>query len=284
MNLFKRIFNKLKRDIKLSFSNPNTFNEVWSITTNGFRIISLSIILIISIGVGTYFLSNSTFFQSYLADKNESIERVNLELQNKKIDALSEQLQAQEEYIQNIKHILTGQLPVDFPVDSIELVKDSLPKFIYDEKMTDKEVKNLQKVKEDMLTHPTNHSPSTAVWYTNPVKGIISQTFDAKNHTGIDIVTKKDEVIKACLSGIVIYAGYTFKDGHIVIIKHENNTLSIYKHAQRTIKNSGDRVEIGDPIAIVGNSGENSDGPHLHFELWQNLKPVNPQDYILFTQ
>ena len=284
MNLLKKIFNRLKKDIKLSASNPHSFDEVWSINTTGFRVISLSIILIICIGVITFFIASSSFFQSYLNSDNKSIDRTELEQQSKKIEDLSGQLLAQEDYIQNIKYILTGQLPIDYPIDSIEFVKDTIASFIYDEKMTPEEKKNLKKVKEDMLTQSFDESSVSAVFYVSPVKGIISQEFNAENHQGIDIVTKKGEVIKACLSGVIIYSAYTHKDGNIVIIEHENSVISIYKHAQRILKKSGDIVKIGDPIGIVGNSGENSDGPHLHFELWQNLKPIDPLDHIRFTQ
>ena len=284
MNIFKNIFNRLKRDVKLSFSNPHTFNEVWSITTNGFRILSLSILLVFIIGTGTFFLLNSTFVKTYLSNESQSIERSKLEEQSEKIEDLSVQLIAQEEYIQNIKYILTGQLPVDFPIDSIDFVKDSLSSFVYDEEMTEEEKINLEKVKEDMLTRPVESSSNSVAYFFNPVNGVISQEFDNENHHGMDIVTKKNAVIKTCLPGVILYSAYTLKDGYVIIVEHEDNILSIYKHAQRILKKPGDFVKIGDPIGIVGDTGENSDGPHLHFELWKNLKPVNPEDFIHFTQ
>jgi len=284
MNIFKKIFKRLKKDIKLSATNPHTFNETWSINTTGFQVISLSIISILCIGVITFFISNSSFFKTYLNSEIVSIERSELEKQSKKIEDLSGQLLAQEDYIQNIKYILTGQLPIDYPIDSIEFVKDSISTFIYDEKMTPEEKKNLKKVKEDMMTQPFEESSVSTVYYMNPVKGVISQEFNIENHPAIDVVTKKNEIIKACLSGVIIYSAYTYKDGYVVIIEHENNVISIYKHAQRILKKPGDIVNIGDPIGIVGNTGENSDGPHIHFELWQNLKPINPLDHMLFTQ
>ena len=284
MNIFQKIFKRLKKDIKLSASNPHTFDEVWSINTTGFRVVSLSIITVLGIGVITFFISNSTFFKTYLSSDNVSIERTELENQSKKIEDLSEQLLAQEDYIQNIKHILSGQLPIDYPIDSIEFIKDSISTFIYDEKMTPEEKKNLKKVKEDMMTQHFEEPSISAVYYMSPVKGVISQKFNIESHPAIDVVTKKDELIKACLSGVVIYSAYTYKDGYVVIIEHENNVISIYKHAQKILKKAGGVVSIGDPIGIVGNTGENSDGPHLHFELWQNLKPIDPLSHILFTQ
>jgi murein DD-endopeptidase MepM/ murein hydrolase activator NlpD len=98
------------------------------------------------------------------------------------------------------------------------------------------------------------------------------------------VVTEKNETIKACLSGTVLYAGFTRQDGYIVILDHGNGYSSVYKHARKALKKTGDRVQIGDPVAIVGNTGENTNGPHLHFELWYNQAPVNPEDYITFTR
>ena len=110
------------------------------------------------------------------------------------------------------------------------------------------------------------------------------QEFDLNNHPGIDVVTEKDMAVKACLSGTVIYAGYTRKDGYIVIIEHQNKYISIYKHNKRVLKKIGSKVQLGDPISIVGNTGGNTDGPHLHFELWHDQTPVNPQEYMSFSR
>ncbi len=284
MNLIKRFFQRLRKDVSISAKNPHTFDELWSINTNGIRLISLSILLFIFIGVLSHLLISSSFFQTYILGKNKSIERIELEKQSQKIEDLSGQLLAQEEYIQNIKYILSGQIPANTPIDSIEFIKDTIPSFIYDENMTKEEKENLQKVKEDLSTQLSENSSTQNLYFSAPVNGVISQEFDKMNHLGIDIVTKKGEVIKACFSGVIIYAEYSHRDGHIVIIEHENNMISIYKHAQRTLKKSGDIIKTGDPIAIAGNSGENSDGPHLHFELWQDLKPVNPLKFIHITQ
>ena len=90
--------------------------------------------------------------------------------------------------------------------------------------------------------------------------------------------------MKSCLSGTVIYSGYTRKDGYILIIDHGNDYTSIYKHNRKALKKIGDKVQLGDPIAIVGSTGQNSDGPHLHFELWYKQVPVNPEEYLQFNR
>ena len=103
------------------------------------------------------------------------------------------------------------------------------------------------------------------------------------NHFGTDIVAPPNEKITATLSGTIILATWTLETGNIIQIQHENNLISVYKHLAEVFKEQGNYVEAGEAIAIIGNSGEFSTGTHLHFELWHNGVPVNPEDYILFN-
>jgi murein DD-endopeptidase MepM/ murein hydrolase activator NlpD len=84
------------------------------------------------------------------------------------------------------------------------------------------------------------------------------------------------------MDGTVVYAGFSTSDGYVIQIQHSNNLLSVYKHNSDITKKIGDYVKAGDPIAIIGNTGESSNGLHLHFELWYNGSPLNPQEYIVF--
>ena len=116
-----------------------------------------------------------------------------------------------------------------------------------------------------------------------PVKGIITDSFNIqRNHLGIDIAAKSKEVIKAVQNGTVIYSGWTSKGGHTIILQHTNNFISVYKHNAVLLKKTGTFVNAGDAISLVGNTGELSSGPHLHFELWKNGLAVNPSSYLNF--
>jgi biotin carboxyl carrier protein len=122
-----------------------------------------------------------------------------------------------------------------------------------------------------------------SLFFFPPVKGMASHRFLASpNHFGVDINTKKDEPVKAILEGTVIFAGWTKEAGYMIQLQHTENLVSVYKHNTTNLKKEGDRVRAGDPIAIVGNSGEQTEGPHLHFELWHKGFPVDPQDFIQF--
>jgi len=116
-----------------------------------------------------------------------------------------------------------------------------------------------------------------------PLKGIVSNEFNhEKSHFGIDIVPGNDETVLATLSGTVILSTWSVETGYIIAIQHNWNLVSFYKHNSVLLKKVGDRVKTGESIAIVGNSGEQTTGPHLHFEIWHNGTPTNPRDYIIF--
>ncbi|BDS14861.1 M23 family metallopeptidase [Aureispira anguillae] len=123
----------------------------------------------------------------------------------------------------------------------------------------------------------------SAMIFTAPLKGIISDTFaPSRGHYGTDIVAPKGEVIKATQKGTVIVATWSADTGHMLAIQHDNNIISFYKHNSSLLKKAGDIVHAGEGIAIIGNTGEMTDGPHLHFEMWFNGQPINAQRYIQF--
>lgn len=113
------------------------------------------------------------------------------------------------------------------------------------------------------------------------MNGTISGTFDPKaGHFGIDLVAPKDDPVKAVLDGTVVMASFTADGGNVIQIMHANNLVSVYKHNSVLLKKAGDRVKSGESIAFIGDSGDHSEGPHLHFELWESGIPVNPLDFL----
>jgi len=120
-------------------------------------------------------------------------------------------------------------------------------------------------------------------YFFTPLKGTISNNYSLKEqHYGIDIVASPNDAIKATLDGIVILAAWTLETGYVIAIQHQSNLISVYKHNSVLLKKEGMFVKAGEPIAYVGNSGELTSGPHLHFELWYNGNPVDPKEYISF--
>ena len=104
----------------------------------------------------------------------------------------------------------------------------------------------------------------------------------AEKHYGVDIAASKESIVKSVLEGTVIFADWTTETGHTIAIQHSGNLISVYKHNSTLLKQVGSLLKAGEPIAVSGDSGELSSGPHLHFELWHNGTPVDPEEYVTF--
>lgn len=119
--------------------------------------------------------------------------------------------------------------------------------------------------------------------FFSPLSGYVSKHFNyQEKHYGIDIVTQKNEAVKATLNGRVIFSSWSAETGNTIVLQHTNNLISVYKHNAAILKKEGQFAKAGEVIGIIGNSGEESSGPHLHFELWFNGTPLNPANYMIF--
>jgi murein DD-endopeptidase MepM/ murein hydrolase activator NlpD len=280
MNRIQKMLDSLKEETKISSSNPSSFEEKWSFTSTRLRVVSLIMLIVIVIGVLFSLLVFKGPFASYFSKNDRNIGRSELEKQDVAIQELNEKLKNQEDYILNLQNVILGKIK---PED-IRKRKNLNPLDIkgLSSKSTENEIELKDKVREDMRTGSKQKKNEKLVLYQRPVSGIVSQKFNAINHPAVDIVAKKNEIVKSCASGVIIYSGFSKDDGFFIIIDHGNESQSIYKHNKVNLKKSGQRVQVGDPIAIVGNTGENSSGPHLHFELWFQQKQINPADLISF--
>lgn len=281
MGRLQRFIDSRKEEIKFSSTNPRTFEEKWGFVTTRARLISLLSIFLLLFGLlFTFFILYGPLSFLFIQN-NRTIERVELEKQQQKIESLTEKLATQDLFIANLQDVILGKIkPADVtkkqklnPINSKKL----------DSRTSLNEQELTKKVKEDLRTSAKNGEETRIIQlFQVPVKGIISQNYNRDTHPALDIVAKADDVVQACLAGVILYAGYSRNDGHFIVIDHGDEYLSIYKHNKVNLKKSGQRVQAGDPIAVIGNTGENSSGPHLHFELWHQQKPVNPTQFIKF--
>jgi murein DD-endopeptidase MepM/ murein hydrolase activator NlpD len=116
-----------------------------------------------------------------------------------------------------------------------------------------------------------------------PLKGMVTSKQDiAAGHYGVDVVAKLNSRVSSALDGTVVFAEWTMETGYVMIIQHDQNIVTSYKHNAELLKKQGEKVKAGEVIAIMGNTGKETTGPHLHFELWVNGNPINPEDYISF--
>jgi len=150
-----------------------------------------------------------------------------------------------------------------------------------------KEVEEDEQLEQRKMVKAINVSPSDVpleqLYFMPPITGVVSEPFLAeKKHFGTDILAPKNTPVKAAMDGYVISSDWTLETGNTIAIQHSNSLITFYKHNSALLKNIGNFVKAGEAIAIIGNTGTLSDGPHLHFELWHKGKPVDPADYITF--
>ncbi len=280
MSWFQRVNNYFDQRVRFALTDPENFQVKWHVTTKRIRIFSLFLVVFLLIALLAALFVLKGPLAHYFSKNDVSIERLKVEEQHKRIAELNDQLKAQENYLTTLRKIING-----------ETIDDSLGKQMPSEMIDPRELKSdlseaeieiSQKVKDDLRTGSAKKKEGNVFYFAPPVKGTISQPFDMKNHPGIDIVTTKDRTVLSCQSGTIVYSGYTQKDGYVLIIDHGSGYISVYKHNKALLKRSGAKVQMNDPVAIVGTTGENSTGPHLHFELWYNQRPIDPRDYMKF--
>jgi len=205
-------------------------------------------------------------------------------------DSIEKDLRKKDLFIKNLKDVISGKdLTTDIPLakDTAHKYSDIRIKRSTDDSLLRAEVEsqgkyNLYKFESPDAGSPMKYSLGGVLFFV-PLKGIITHDFDpAEKHFGIDIVSKKEATIKSVLDGVVIFSGWTLETGYVLTIQHQQNIISVYKHNSANLRQEGDIVKAGDPIAIIGETGELTTGPHLHFELWNEGNPVNPKDYITF--
>lgn len=280
---------KLRNKYRLVISNEETFEEEFSFRIsrlNAFVTIGTVAIILI---VLTTFLIAFTPLREYIPGYTDVTLRKRVVEMQRLTDSLEADFRQKSIYIQNIRNIIDGR---DIPDDTIALaektdnyqniqytrsVEDSLLRQSYDNETSfDLYYNEAEELSRDVYQRSSYN-------FFNPLKGIITNEFDlASQHYGIDIVSKENEAVKATLDGTVVFSGWTVETGYVINIQHKGKFISSYKHNSVLLKQQGSIVKAGEPIAIVGESGELSTGPHLHFELWYSGTPVNPRDYIAF--
>jgi murein DD-endopeptidase MepM/ murein hydrolase activator NlpD len=203
-----------------------------------------------------------------------------------RLDSLEREIEKRDLYFNNIKNIISGK--VIKISDSTEKKNEQNKKVEFKKSMEDSLLRQQIENEEQYnllvtdASQPKSNSLPSFHFFT-PVRGLITNSFSPEeDHFGVDVVCATNELVKSVLDGTVILASWTLETGYIIEIQHENNIISVYKHNSQLLKKVGNKVKVGEAIAIVGNSGELSTGPHLHFELWYEGKSVNPEDYIVF--
>ncbi len=286
----KSFYRKLRHKYRFAIFNEQTYEELFVFRLSRLNVVtlvtSLSIILIVLVT----FLIAFTSLREYIPGYPDAQQRLLIVRNTQRVDSLIIEVERREKFINVFQAIIRGEIP-----DSLELES-------YTKASSDSEVNNsleFTRSQEDSILRAhveqeerfnlsVRQSKDRVfelenVFFFSPIKGVVVNGFgETRNHYGVDVLAAQGAHVSAIMDGVVIFSGWTVETGYVIQIQHPNNIISIYKHNQNLLKEVGQTVKSGEAIARVGNSGELSSGPHLHFELWFNGTPLNPEEYISF--
>lgn len=283
-------YRKLRDKYKLVILNDETYEEKLSFKLSRLNVfVATGALAVLLIAITTVIIA-FTPLREYIPGYTDVALYEKLYAIEKTTDSLYEDARQKELFLENLKLVLSGKdttLKTELKEDTSNTYQNiqSLPS-MEDSAFREEFESQLSFGSEEMKTTDRgrqNRSKISSFSFFTPLRGIVTSKFDpATKHYGVDIVSVQNEAIKATLSGVVIFTGWTLETGYTISIQHENDLVSVYKHNSALLKDQGSHVNAGDPIAIIGSTGELSSGPHLHFELWYNGVPVDPTEFIKF--
>lgn len=282
----RRLLDRLIRHYRLVIVNDDTLKTEASIKLNLLNVILLSCSLFVVFAAIILALIVLTPAKALIPGYQDSYDsRLKLIEYKRQTDSIMYRLQTEQQYYGNImallKDSLPQEVPVHRPVDTGSIPEVEPPG---EDSLLRSEMEQMSAY--GILTGQDRRQASVVegMHFFAPLRGPITEGFaPSKSHYGIDVVAAEGTPVKAVMEGRVILAGWSSTDGYFVIVQHRENLTSVYKHNSALMVRTGQPVRAGDVLAIIGSSGEYARGVHLHFELWHNMKPVDPLMYITFT-
>jgi len=282
----EKLVQKLKNKYQLTIYNVNTLEQVLTFNLSRLNVFAYAGVSIIIISIFVSMILIYTPLNLLLpAQQNSKVSR-QLMSNAFKLDSLQNEIMIRDRYFENIQNIMLGR-----QVNNFESTYDTSlrnEKLVFTRSKHDSILRKQIELEEQKnitnISSQENRGQSLKnMHFYMPVKGIVTNKFNlSAGHPAIDIVSEANEPVLSTLEGTVTLATWSLSTGYIIQVQHAHNLISIYKHNSSLLKKENDHVSAGEPIAIIGNTGELSTGPHLHFELWYNGSPINPEDYIAF--
>lgn len=280
----KEIRRKLLHKYRLVILNESTFEEKISFKLSRLNVfVTGTLFIIVLIGLTTLIIAFTPLREYIPGYSSTKLKRQATEL-TYKTDSLVTVLNYTNRYLDNVRMVLRGD------IENNQVNRDSL----FEQYKLDPSTVDLTPIREDLLLREEveledkynlfeRNIENLGTLMFSPITGTMSQGFDIKTkHFAVDLVASKDTPVKSIADGTVLFAEWTSETGYVIIIEHQDGFTSVYKHNGSLTKSQGDLVKAGEVIASIGNTGELTTGPHLHFELWRKGKPVDPQNYIDF--
>jgi murein DD-endopeptidase MepM/ murein hydrolase activator NlpD len=282
-----------KRDkIKKIFQNPYRiviFNDanlhiIRQVKFTARTMLMALVFAVVCIIVGVTFLIAFTPLREYIPGYPTGKMRQMLIRNVLVVDSLDLEIQRRDRYFKDFRAMLAGETPSDTAVKRGTVPRPDQVQF----KKYDHDSLFKEEIAQEQTNLGINSAPATrggvaGLLFFPPLNGMVTGKHDMINgHFGVDIVGKLNSRISAALDGTVIFAGWTIDTGYVIYLQHEQNLVTVYRHNAELLKIQGDKVRAGEAIAIMGNSGKETTGPHLHFEMWLNGISINPEEYIKF--
>ncbi|QNM84881.1 peptidoglycan DD-metalloendopeptidase family protein [Polaribacter pectinis] len=274
---------KLTDKYRLVVLNEDTFEERFSLKLSRLNVFVLGGFFSILLIASTILLIAFTPIKEYIPGYSSSKLKADALKATLKADSLKTKLAVLENYTLALKPVLTGEIEAE-SIDSLQVearqreIDESLLNASREDSLFREKIES-----ENRFAIQQNGSSNVKIVFFAPLTGTISQNFDVNSkHFAVDIVAKTGTPIKAVADGTVIFSAWNTETGYVLILKHANDYISVYKHNGNLLKQQGDFVKSGEVIATVGSTGELTTGPHLHFELWSGGYAVNPTNFIDF--
>ena len=282
-NKEKKLAKKLLHKYRLVVLNEDTFEEKFAFKLTRLNVfVTVGVSMLVLIILTTLFIAFTPlreYIPGYSSAKlNHQATQLVL-----KTDSLQQVIHKQNQYFKSISNVLSGKVSVEnFNKDSVLNTNENIAEVTLNPSKEDSLLRE-QVEQEDKYNVIDAAVDRTDFKLFPPAKGQISEAYNAEeNHFAVDLVTAKNTPVKATAEGTVVFSEWTAETGYVIIIEHRYGLISVYKHNSSLAKEQGELVKKGEVIGMVGSTGELSTGPHLHFELWSNGRPVNPTDFLEF--
>ena len=276
---------RIPQKFRLSLVDNETHNTLRSIRFGRAQLIYGIITAVLALMLIAYLLFAFTPLRTTIPGYPNAHSRRQAVANAIKIDSLENAVARWNIYAESLSRVLTGEASID--LDS--LMRTSTARYLSNKDRAELARRDsvLQETvqKEEQFgvgTGAARDLPIEGVHFFTPLKGVVAKGYDRVIYPGIDVSAPTGSVVSAVLDGTVIFTGWDAEQGYIILIQHRNNLLSIYTNNQKLLRNSGDAVKAGTPIALVGGTGRQEKTDHLHFELWQNGQSLDPTQFISF--
>ncbi|MDB4086569.1 M23 family metallopeptidase [Flavobacteriaceae bacterium] len=274
----ERLLNKYR----LVVLNEDTYEEKFSYKLNKLNIFLLIALTGITLVVTTIGLIAFTSVKEYIPGYDSSVLRQNAIKNIELLDSLEQVVNKNQNFINSVGAVILGDVSEEQLAKETVLARVDISELDFKTNKEDSLLRSLVQ-KEDRFNTIESASPKVEYVLYSPISGKISSGFDVSDkHYGVDVPAVTNTPVKAVSDGRVVFSEWTIDTGFVIIIEHSFNLISVYKHNSSGLISQGDYVKSGQAIALSGNTGELTTGPHLHFELWSNGNPVDPLEYISF--